>query len=102
MAPVFASLSGKFDYVIVDTPPLPSVSDGMIFGSFADLILSVVSVSHTPRRTLNIHNELIATLDRPHGIIINETEAQIMGEGDAYFMNETGSGLKISGWLKRS
>ena len=102
LAPVFANLSGKFDYVIVDSPPLPTVSDGMIFGSFADLILTVVSVSHTPKRTLNIHNELIETLDRPHGIIINEVEGQVMGEGDAYFTTETARGPKISGWLRRS
>jgi capsular exopolysaccharide synthesis family protein len=102
LAPVFANLSGKFDYVVVDSPPLPTVSDGMIFGSFADLVLTVVSVSHTPKRTLSIHNELIETLDRPHGIIINEVEGQVMGEGDAYFMTETGRGAKIAGWLKRS
>jgi tyrosine-protein kinase Etk/Wzc len=102
LAPVFANLSGKYDYVIVDSPPLPTVSDGMIFGSFADLILTVVSVSHTPKRTLNIHNELVETLDRPHGIIINEVEGQVMGEGDAYFMTETTPGAKIAGWLKRS
>jgi capsular exopolysaccharide synthesis family protein len=102
LAPVFANLSGKFDYVVVDSPPLPTVSDGMIFGSFADLILTVVSVSHTPKRTLNIHNELVETLDRPHGIIINEVEGRVMGEGDAYFMTETARGGKISGWLKRS
>src|ERR1700722_5364107 len=102
LAPVFATLSGQFDYVIVDSPPLPTVSDGMIFGSFADLILTVVSVSHTPKRTLSIHNELVETLDRPHGIIINEVEGQVMGEGDAYFMTETARGAKIAGWLKRS
>jgi tyrosine-protein kinase Etk/Wzc len=102
LAPVFANLSGKFDYIVVDSPPLPTVSDGMIFGSFADLILTVVSVSHTPKRTLSIHNELIETLDRPHGIIINEVEGQVMGEGDAYFMTETTRGTKIAGWLRRS
>jgi tyrosine-protein kinase Etk/Wzc len=102
LAPVFANLSGKFDYIVVDSPPLPTVSDGMIFGSFADLILTVVSVSHTPKRTLGIHNELIETLDRPHGIIINEVEGQVMGEGDAYFMTETTRGTKIAGWLRRS
>ena len=101
LAPVFANLSGRFDYIVVDSPPLPTVSDGMVFGSFADLILTVVSVSHTPKRTLNIHNELIDTLDRPHGIIINEVEGQMMGEGDAYFMAEAARSQKISGWLKR-
>ncbi|MDD2878440.1 MAG: hypothetical protein PHT60_14395, partial [Acidiphilium sp.] len=36
---------------------------------------SVISVSHTSRRAFNLHNELIAALGRPHGIIINEVES---------------------------
>jgi tyrosine-protein kinase Etk/Wzc len=87
-SPIIASLADKYDFIIIDSPPLPTVSDGMVFGAFADLILSVVSVSHTPRQTLAIHNELIKTLNRPHGIIINEVQPQTYGQSDAYFMPE--------------
>lgn len=102
LASVFETLSSEFDYIIVDSPPLPTVSDGMIFGIFADLILSVVSISHTPRRTLNIHNELIETLGRPHGIIINDVEGQDYGINDAYFFPNSLHPGKFMGWFKRS
>ncbi|MDD2777249.1 MAG: GNVR domain-containing protein, partial [Sideroxydans sp.] len=72
---IFQNLKNDFEYIIVDSPPLPTVSAGMTLGIFADLILSVISVSHTSRRAFNLHNELIAALGRPHGIIINEVES---------------------------
>jgi uncharacterized protein involved in exopolysaccharide biosynthesis/Mrp family chromosome partitioning ATPase len=71
LAGIFAQLREEFDYIILDSPPLPLVSDGLSLGSFADLILSVVSVSHTPRRVFLEHSELLATLDRPYGVIMN-------------------------------
>ncbi|WP_183267055.1 GumC family protein [Acidocella aromatica] len=96
---IFWSLRADFDYVIIDSPPLPTVSDGLILGSFADLILSVVSVSHTSRRALNVHNELIDTLKRPHGIIINEVEPEIYGGNDTSFFSETMRREKCAGWF---
>jgi hypothetical protein len=71
---------------VLDCPPLPTVSDGMTLGVFADLILSVISVSHTPKQTLKTHNELIDALQRPHGIIINEVINEYQDESDAYFL----------------
>jgi uncharacterized protein involved in exopolysaccharide biosynthesis/Mrp family chromosome partitioning ATPase len=98
---VFSRLREEFDYVILDSPPLPTVSDGLILGGFADLILSVISVSHTSRRALNIHNELIDTLNRPHGVIINEVEPEYhYGKRDAYFLAETERRDKFAGWFK--
>jgi tyrosine-protein kinase Etk/Wzc len=99
---IFNNLSAEFDYIILDSPPLPTVSDGLTLGIFANLILSVVSVSHTPRRTLNVHNELIDTLNRPHGIIINEVEAQHYGTSDAYFLGDTARRPRFAGWFRRN
>ena len=101
LASIITNLSDEFEYIILDSPPLPTVSDGLILGTFADLILSVISVSHTPRRTLNLHNELIDTLERPHGIIINEVEAEHYGENDAYFLGDPVRRAKFTGWFKR-
>ena len=73
---IFARWREEFEFVIVDSPPLPASADGMVLGAFADLILSVVSVSHTRRRTLATHVELLEALDRPHGIVINMVEGR--------------------------
>jgi capsular exopolysaccharide synthesis family protein len=78
---IFNALRAEFDYVIVDCPPLPAVSDTMPLGQNADLILSVVNINHTSRRAFMLHNETVATLDRRHGIIINGVIGSVYGYG---------------------
>ncbi len=100
LAAVVAELSGEFDYLILDSPPLPIVSDGLTLGQLADLILSVVSVSHTMRRAFEVHNELINALDRPHGIIINGADGANYGGDEAYFLGEPGRLNRFTGWFR--
>ena len=69
---VFSVLSSKFDYIILDSPPLPGVADGMTLGGFANMILSVISLSKTWRRSFANHIQLLSVLDRLHGVIINQ------------------------------
>jgi capsular exopolysaccharide synthesis family protein len=42
----------KYDYVIVDTPPLVSVPDGRVIGKWVDGLLIVVAAHRTPRKLL--------------------------------------------------
>ncbi len=42
----------KYDYVIVDTPPLVSVPDGRVIGKWVDGFLIVVAAHRTPRKLL--------------------------------------------------
>ncbi len=86
LAAIIENLRADYEFLVLDCPPLPTVSDGMTLGVFADLILSVISVSHTPKQTLKTHNELIDALQRPHGIIINEVINEYQDESDAYFL----------------
>ncbi len=83
---VFDALRAAFAFIIVDCPPLPAVADTMSLGQHADLLLSVVNISHTSRRAFMIHNETVGTLDRRHGIIINGVvgSAYGYGYGDGY------------------
>ncbi len=69
---VFSVLSTKFDYIVLDSPPLPGVADGMTLGGFANMILSVISLSKTWRRSFATHIQLLSVLDRIHGVIINQ------------------------------
>jgi capsular exopolysaccharide synthesis family protein len=81
---IFNTLRTEFDYIIVDCPPLPAVSDTMPLGQNADLILSIVHIHHTARRAFALHNETISTLDRRHGIIINGVVGSVYGYGYGY------------------
>jgi capsular exopolysaccharide synthesis family protein len=49
---LFAETRQKYDYVIVDTPPLVSVPDGRVFGEWLDGFLIVVAAHRTPRKLL--------------------------------------------------
>ena len=49
---LFAEARRKYDYVIVDTPPLVSVPDGRVFGKWVDGFLMVVAAHRTPRKLL--------------------------------------------------
>jgi capsular exopolysaccharide synthesis family protein len=81
LAEIFKTLRTEFDYIIVDCPPLPAVSDTMPLGQNADLILSIVHINHTSRRAFALHNETIATLDRRHGMVINGIIGSVYGYG---------------------
>jgi len=69
-----ADLRKKFEYIILDSPPLPGLADGMTLGGFANMILSVISLSKTRRGAFAAHVQLISALDRLHGLIINQAE----------------------------
>jgi capsular exopolysaccharide synthesis family protein len=80
-ADIMATLRAEFEYVIIDSPPLPAVSDGIALGQQADIILSVVMIEHTIRRAFAVHSEMLSALDRRQGIIINGVAANSYGYG---------------------
>jgi protein-tyrosine kinase len=49
---LLAEARKKYDYVIVDTPPLVSVPDGRVIGKWVDGFLIVVAAHRTPRKLL--------------------------------------------------
>jgi Mrp family chromosome partitioning ATPase len=97
---VMKALGEEFDYIVLDSPPLPIVSDGLTLGGFADLILSVVSVANTARRAFAQHNELIEALSKPHGIIINGADTADFEASEAYFLGSTSRWNKFTGWFR--
>ena len=78
---ILDQLKLEFDFVLVDCPALPAVSDSMSLGRYANLILSIVQIEHTPRDSFAIHYEMLATLGRHHGVIINGLAKSACGYG---------------------
>lgn len=101
LAMIIQTLTAEFDYLVLDSPPLPIVSDGLLLGRFADLILSVVNVSHTMRRAFELHKELIETLDKPHALIINGADVSSYGDTHAYFLNTMRHRPLFTSFLRR-
>jgi len=95
---IMTTLRSKFDFIIIDCPPLPAVTDTLILGKHADLILSVVRIEHTQRRIFQMHQDIIRTLDCRHGVIINGVVLRGYHDGYEY---SYGIGMPPCGVIKR-
>jgi capsular exopolysaccharide synthesis family protein len=76
-----AVLRQQFDYVVIDSPPLPAVADGLTLAKQADIVLSVVRPCHTGRQAFLIHNEMLGGLGKVRGLIVNEVTRTCYGYG---------------------
>ena len=81
---IISGLKQEFDYILLDSPPLPGVSDGMTLGNYADMILSIVGVGHTQRDLFASHVYELSKLRRVHGLIINAVGDSPVGQDNAY------------------
>ena len=78
-------LKKKYDYVILDTPPIGIVTDGVILMNKSDINLYIVRHNYTKRNMLNIVNDLYTTnqIKNTH-IIINDYQISSSGYGYGY------------------
>ncbi len=61
-----------FDFVLIDTPPLLSVTDSQVLGKLVDGIVLVVRADKTPREALRQVREIIDLLElKTFGVVIN-------------------------------
>ncbi len=73
VAPLFEVLKKRYDYIIVDTPPVGLVSDAFILNKFCDTSLYVIRQRHTPKKQLDFLNDIAENNRLNHmGLIIND------------------------------
>lgn len=64
------SLAARYDYVVVDSPPLTSITDSLLLSGYVDGILFVVNARVSPREMVKAAREQL--LDKPVlGVVIN-------------------------------
>lgn len=78
---LFDELKARFDYVLVDSPPVGLVTDSQLIAPFADATMFLVRHDHTPKN----HLRMVDTLFREQrfqklSIILNG-----VGEGESYY-----------------
>ena len=84
----------RFDFVIVDSPPLVPFPDCRIISSWVDAFIVVVAAHRTPRRLLE---EGLATIDSSKllGILFNGAELSLpQYPGSSRDLGENGTGLQ--------
>jgi tyrosine-protein kinase Etk/Wzc len=88
---LIGDLRTKFDYVIIDTPPVGLVSDALLIEEFADITCYVVRQNFTYKSQLGIVNDLYKTKKvKQLYLVVNDIPLQnnaITGYGHGYRSN---------------
>lgn len=72
MARLLSFLKNQFDFILIDTPPILTVTDAQIVGKLVDGLVLVVQAGKTPRDALVQTRELIDLLKlRTFGVVVN-------------------------------
>lgn len=101
------SLRSRFDYIVIDTPPLSLVTDTILLAPFADATFYIVRHEKTPKQNLNIIKELSSKKQfKSLSIIFNAVNYKNSSEygygyGYGYGKSSYYGNEEESGWLKR-
>jgi succinoglycan biosynthesis transport protein ExoP len=81
---VLAEARQRYDFVVLDTPPLLPVFDSALLANAVDGVLMIVAANQTPRKLLG---EALNLLDpaKVLGIVFNRDAKPMFGYYDAYY-----------------
>jgi len=77
-------LKGKYDYVLLDTPPIGLVADTKVIVQHSDLTLYVIKANYSKKEFLNLINELYEKEKISLGVILNGVKVSKKGYGYGY------------------
>jgi tyrosine-protein kinase Etk/Wzc len=76
MASFLDQAKRRFDFVIVDSASFPLVSDTLVLSSYADCVVSVLRLQHTPKKLAQVHVRRVAGQAPEYGIVVNDGASQ--------------------------
>ena len=71
----------RFDWVIVDTPPIALLPDAKLLASMADGVLMVIRAGDTPYRPIHRAIESIGR-ERVLGVVLNQVEERVISDAN--------------------
>ncbi|MBN1826803.1 MAG: CpsD/CapB family tyrosine-protein kinase [Candidatus Eisenbacteria bacterium] len=78
VGPLFRRLAALYDTVVIDSPPLLPVSDGMVLAGSVSAVLFVIMAGKTPREVVLRGKEILRDVDAPlAGVVINNTKGAL-------------------------
>jgi uncharacterized protein involved in exopolysaccharide biosynthesis/Mrp family chromosome partitioning ATPase len=90
-----------WDYVLVDVPSFPLVSDALSLAPAVDAVLSVVRLDATPARIALEHARRLSAVARAHALIVNDPGSR-WRRGEAYPVSPQRAFSKVLGrWTWR-
>lgn len=77
MARVIAQAAERFDYVIIDSPPVMAVNDAVVMSPMVDGVVIVVEAHETPRKIVQrAEQRLCQARARILGVLLNRVDAK--------------------------
>lgn len=104
-AELMTTLTAKYDYILMDAPPVGMVTDAQLLSRYADIALYLIRQGYTYKEQLRIPNDLVsANKIKPIQLIINDIQSkggyyQNYGYGYGYGYGEYGQTRKRRWWL---
>ena len=95
MAQLLDRMRREFDYVVIDTPPLFPIADGLVLGYQTDGVVLCLRAGRTPRpQALRAKEALLQNRNRVIGVILNALPRKSGGydEGYGLYYARPGSG----------
>ena len=78
--------SGRYDHVLIDSPPLINVSDALILSTLVDGVILVVQGGRTSRGIVRrARMELTNVGAKIFGVVLNNVDLRRDGYTDAYY-----------------
>ncbi|MEA2699033.1 MAG: tyrosine-protein kinase Etk/Wzc [Myxococcales bacterium] len=73
----------RYDFVLIDSPPFPLLSDALILSLQAGRVISVLRLGNTTRAAAERHLQGLAVANARHGAVVNDADAD--AAVDAYY-----------------
>lgn len=79
------NIKEQFDYIIIDTPPVISVTDAQILSTMADGVILVISSGETDRQAVSRAKELLLNVNsKILGVVLNKIDIE-QNKGYRYY-----------------
>ena len=81
-------LRDRFEWILIDSPPLASVTDALLLARHADMVLMVVQHNKVDKRLVKRHVAAIRKAT-PNllGVVLNAVDVQAKGYGYYYYQH---------------
>jgi len=90
---LFADLKARFEWILVDSPPLASVTDALLLARHADSVVMVVQHNKVDKKVVKRSvNALRKATPNVLGVVLNQVDVQHKGYYYYYYQHEGGPG----------
>ncbi len=85
MQEILKEAAGRWDRVVVDSPPLVAVTDPALLAKYVDAVFLVISIGKTSIRSIQRARETLAGVGCPiHGAVLNNADLRLSGYAESY------------------